>query len=154
MQANRCISGLGSTKTAGRLCLRMYLWRRGLWRILVPDGQRNGESDDSIHGFLRFWTPKSGDVDFKILKPSTIGNHLNQADHAAAPVTSGRDDPGIKLVSFGFVGHAAVMRGSMVTGVMSQLVNQTAPGHRVLRVCLSGRVGDSRGHIQNDGNFI
>eukprot|EP00434_Breviolum_minutum_P008404 symbB.v1.2.007417.t1/scaffold453.1/size202423/8 len=34
-------------------------------------------------------------------------------------------DTGIKLVSFGFVGHAAVMRGSMVTGVMSQLVNQT-----------------------------
>eukprot|EP00913_Durusdinium_trenchii_P018254 g17151.t1 len=32
---------------------------------------------------------------------------------------------GIKLVSFGYVGHAAVMRGSMVTGVMSQLVNQT-----------------------------
>eukprot|EP00438_Fugacium_kawagutii_P010551 Skav214548 [mRNA] locus=scaffold410:763743:770466:+ [translate_table: standard] len=36
-------------------------------------------------------------------------------------------DTGIKLVSFGFVGHAAVMRGSMVTGVMSQLVNQTEP---------------------------
>jgi len=34
-------------------------------------------------------------------------------------------ETGIKLVSFGFVGHAAVMRGSMVTGVMSQLVNQT-----------------------------
>ena len=98
---------------------------------------------------FRFWRPKSGDVGFKIFKPSTMGNHLNQADHAAPPVTSGRDDPGIKLVSFGFVGHAAVMRGSMVTGVMSQLVNQTAPGPRVLRVCvcLSGRVGDSRGHI-------
>ncbi|CAJ1450751.1 unnamed protein product [Effrenium voratum] len=34
-------------------------------------------------------------------------------------------ETGMKLVSFGFVGHAAVMRGSMVTGVMSQLVNQT-----------------------------
>lgn len=39
------------------------------------------------------------------------------------PVT----DPvsGIKLVSFGYAGKAAVMRGSMVTGLISQLMTQT-----------------------------
>jgi len=39
------------------------------------------------------------------------------------PVTDPRS--GVKLVSFGYVGKAAVMRGSMVTGLISQLLTQT-----------------------------
>mmetsp|Transcript_51939 Transcript_51939/g.148941 ORF Transcript_51939/g.148941 Transcript_51939/m.148941 type:complete len:558 (+) Transcript_51939:76-1749(+) len=35
---------------------------------------------------------------------------------------------GIKLVSFGYAGKAAVMRGSMVTGLVSQLMTQTEWG--------------------------
>jgi len=34
-------------------------------------------------------------------------------------------ETGIKMVSFGYAGKAAVMRGSMVTGLISQLVTQT-----------------------------
>jgi len=35
------------------------------------------------------------------------------------------DESGIKLVSFGYAGKAAVMRGSMVTGLIAQLMTQT-----------------------------
>lgn len=35
------------------------------------------------------------------------------------------EESGIKLVSFGYAGKAAVMRGSMVTGLIAQFVNQT-----------------------------
>jgi len=35
------------------------------------------------------------------------------------------EESGIKLVSFGYVGKAAVMRGSMVTGLIAQLMTQT-----------------------------
>jgi len=40
-------------------------------------------------------------------------------------------ESGIKLVSFGYAGKAAVMRGSMVTGLISQFLHQT--DCRVLR---------------------
>merc|ERR1719454_861548 len=39
------------------------------------------------------------------------------------PVT--HEESGIKLVSFGYAGNAAVMRGSMVTGLIAQLLTQT-----------------------------
>lgn len=55
--------------------------------------------------------------------PELIMYEDDQKQKHITPVV--HPETGIKLVSFGYAGKAAVMRGSMVTGLISQLINQT-----------------------------
>lgn len=61
-------------------------------------------------------------VRFDEMPQMTMYEDENKQKHIVPVV---HKETGIKLVSFGYAGKAAVMRGSMVTGVISQFMQQT-----------------------------
>ncbi|OLQ05077.1 Beta-glucosidase 4 [Symbiodinium microadriaticum] len=107
LAVSSCKGGVGKSTVAVNLAFSLY-----------QKGYKVGIFDCDVYGpslpvMLRFQedTPK-----MEMYQDEQKQKHIR-------PVID--PNTGIKMVSFGFVGHAAVMRGSMVTGVMSQLVTQT-----------------------------
>jgi len=107
LAVSSCKGGVGKSTVAVNLAFSLY-----------QKGYKVGIFDCDVYGpslpvMLRFQedTPK-----MEMYQDEQQQKHIR-------PVID--PNTGIKMVSFGFVGHAAVMRGSMVTGVMSQLVTQT-----------------------------
>lgn len=101
-----CKGGVGKSTVAVNLAFE-----------LQKSGAKVGIFDCDVYG-------PSLPVMVRFDEPPQMGMYVDdeQQKHISPVV---HEESGIKLVSFGYAGKAAVMRGSMVTGLIAQLMNQT-----------------------------